>query len=136
LSDKAYKNIKQFFREYKDKVTILRGINGKIITESKKKLEVWKQYIEKLYGNDNIHAGQWAIEEDARQENIRQPILKEEFETALNVLKHNKATCIDNISGEMLKALEGQGKEILFKIIYDAYEKGIVPKDFEKCLMI
>lgn len=36
----------------------------------------------------------------------------------------------------MLKALEGQGKEILFKIIYDAYEKGIVPKDFEKCLMI
>jgi len=32
--------------------------------------------------------------------------------------------------------LEGQGKEILFKIIHDAYEKGLVPKDFEKCLMI
>ncbi|KAL4135345.1 hypothetical protein QTP88_006960 [Uroleucon formosanum] len=103
LSDKAYKNIKRFFREYKDKATILRGIDE---------------------------------EEDAGQENIGQPILKEEFETALNELKHNKATGIDNISGEMLKAWEGQGKEILFKIIYDAYEKGLVPKDFEKCLMI
>ncbi|CAI6352699.1 unnamed protein product [Macrosiphum euphorbiae] len=137
LSDKAYKNIKRFFREFKDKTTILRGTDGKIITEGKKKLEVWKQYIEKLYGNDNINAGQWVIEEeDAEQENIGQPILKGEFETALNELKHNKATGIDNISGEMLKALEGQGKEILFKIIYDAYEKGLVPKDFEKCLMI
>jgi hypothetical protein len=48
LSDKAYKNIKRFFREYKDKATILREIYGKIITEGKKKLEVWKQYIEKL----------------------------------------------------------------------------------------
>lgn len=36
LSDKAYKNIKRFFREYKDKTTILRGIDGKIITEGKK----------------------------------------------------------------------------------------------------
>jgi len=70
------------------------------------------------------------------QENIEQSILKEEFETALNKLKHNKATSVDNISGEMLKAMEGEGKEILFKIIYDAYEKGQVPNDFEKCLMI
>jgi hypothetical protein len=51
-------------------------------------------------------------------------------------LKHNKATGIDNISGEMLKAMEGQGKEILYKIIYNEYEKGLVPKDFEKCLTI
>lgn len=70
------------------------------------------------------------------KKNIGKPILKEEFETALNELKHNKATGIDNISGEILKSKEGQGKDILFKIIYDAYEKGLVPKDFEKYLMI
>lgn len=29
LSDKAYKNIKRFFSEYKDKATILRGVDGK-----------------------------------------------------------------------------------------------------------
>lgn len=80
---------------------------------------MWKQYIEKLYGNDSIHA--WTTEiEDAGQENIGQPILEEEFETALKELKHNKATGIDNISGEMLKAMEGQRKETLFKIIYNS----------------
>ena len=138
LSDKVYQIIKRFFREYKDKATILRGTDGKIIVEGKKKLKVWKQYIEKLYRNDSSrHAGQWIVEdEDAAQENKGQPILKEEFGTALKELKQNKATGIDNISGEMLKAMEGQGKETLFKIIYDTYENGLVPKDFEKCLMI
>jgi len=74
-------------------------------------LELWKQYIEKLYTSDNR---QWNIqEEDAIQENTGCPILKEEFETALKELKHNNATGIDNVSGEILKALEGQGKEAL-----------------------
>jgi len=53
LSDKAYKNIKRFFREYKD-TTILRGIDGKIITEGEKKLEVLKSYMEMIiYMRDN-----------------------------------------------------------------------------------
>lgn len=74
-------------------------------------LELWKQYIEKLYTCDNR---QWSIqEEDAIQENTGHPIFKKEFETALKELKHNKATGIDNVSGGILKALEGQGKEAL-----------------------
>lgn len=39
LNDKAYKNIKRFFREYKGKATILRGIDGNIITEGKKNMK-------------------------------------------------------------------------------------------------
>lgn len=109
LSDKTHKNIKWFFNEYKDKTTILRGADGKVITGGKNKLKLWKQYIEKL---------------------------NREFETALKELKHNKATGIDKVSGEMLKALEGQGKETLSKIIYEIYEKGLIHKDFKKCLMI
>lgn len=42
LSDKAYKNIRQFFSEYKDKAIILRGVDGKVITGGKNKLELWK----------------------------------------------------------------------------------------------
>lgn len=32
--------------------------------------------------------------------------------------------------------MEGQGKETLFKIIHDTCEKGLVPRDFEKCITI
>lgn len=53
LSDKAYKTIRLFFSEYKDKITILIGADGKVIKEEKNKLELWKQYIEKLYRRYN-----------------------------------------------------------------------------------
>lgn len=39
-SHKVYKNIKRFFSEYIDKATILRGADGKIITEGNEQLEV------------------------------------------------------------------------------------------------
>lgn len=85
---------------------ISKGNNHK----SEKKLEVCKSYnIVKLYGNDNRNAEQWTIEENyEKQNNIRESILKE-FEKALKELKHNKATRIDNIIGELLSAMERQG---------------------------
>jgi hypothetical protein len=106
LNDKAYRNIKQCISEYKGKTTILRETDSKVIMERKNKLELWKQYKEKLNRNDNRHAGQWNIVEDVRQENTGQPISKEEFEITLKKLKHNKVTRIDNISGEILKAMK------------------------------
>lgn len=43
--------------------------------------------METLYGNDNRLARQWNIQEkDAEEENIGQPIFKEEFETALKAI--------------------------------------------------
>lgn len=97
-----------------------RSYYGKVIIKGKNKLELWKHYLEKLYRNANI---QWNIQEDVNQENTGHPILKEEFKTELKDLIHNKATGIDNVSGNIFKALEGQGKETLFKIIlYETYE--------------
>lgn len=44
--DKVYKNIKWFFSKFKDRTTILRGINGKITIKGTINLDVWKEYIE------------------------------------------------------------------------------------------
>jgi len=70
------------------------------------------------------------------QYNTGPPILREEFEIAFKKLKSNKAPGIDELNGELLKALVGYGKDILFKIIGKAYETVIIPKDFEKCIII
>jgi len=70
------------------------------------------------------------------QYNKGPPILRKEFEIALKELKNNEAPGIDELNGELLKALEGYGKDILFRIIGKAYESGIIPKDFEKYIMI
>jgi len=63
-------------------------------------------------------------------------ILRDEFEIALKELKSNKVTGVDKLNGKLLKALDGYGKDILFRIIGKAYETGIIPKDFEKCIII
>ncbi|KAF0760714.1 craniofacial development protein 2-like [Aphis craccivora] len=61
---------------------------------------------------------------------------REEFEIALKELKSNKAPGIDKLNGELLKAQDGYGKDILFRIIGKTYENGIIPKDFEKYIII
>jgi len=68
--------------------------------------------------------------------NTGSPILREEFEIALKECKSNKASWIDNLNGELLKALEGYGKIILFRIIREAYKTFIISKDFDKCIII
>jgi len=65
------------------------------------------------------------------QYNTGPPILREEFEIVLKELKSNKAPGIDELNGELLKALYRYGKDILFRIIRKAYESDIIPKDFE-----
>lgn len=79
---------------------------------------------ERLYGNENVSVEQWNVgekENNEGQENIGQPIPKEEFEIVLKELKRNKATVIDNTSIKLLGATEGQGEET-FKIIHDTCE--------------
>jgi len=62
--------------------------------------------------------------------------LREEFEIALKELKSNKVPGIDELNGKPLKALDGSGKYILFRIIGKAYENGIILIDFKKCIII
>lgn len=50
LNEKTYKNVNRFFSECKDRVTILKGVSGKIIMKEKENLRLLKEYIEKVYG--------------------------------------------------------------------------------------
>jgi len=53
-------------------------------------------------------------EEEIQQHNRGPNLLREEFEIALKELKRNKAPGINNLRGELLNALDGYGKIILF----------------------
>jgi len=43
---------KRFFSKHRSRSTMLRNIDGKIIIDKTEKLRIWKEYIEKLYGNN------------------------------------------------------------------------------------
>lgn len=119
------------------KYEVLRGRDVKIIANNRERLVVWKEYIEELYRTDSTGASHKTPEvENRNQNNIGSSIMIEEIELAIKKLKRNKAAGIDHLSGELLVALEGTGKEILSYIITESYETGEVPEDFEKCVMI
>lgn len=63
-------------------------------------------------------------------------IMEWEFERAVKELKTNKAPGIDKISGDVIKVLGKNATSRLFLIIKEWYEKGWLPKDFEKSIII
>ena len=62
--------------------------------------------------------------------------MKEEFEKALNKLKHKKAPGIDEIPAEFIKNNGENVKNMLYELVYRIYETGEIPQDFTKCIIV
>ena len=70
------------------------------------------------------------------EEEIKLHILRSEFELALYDLKKNKAPGIDNITAELLQYSSTKLKEALYHLTRDIYEKGGVPDDYCKSIIV
>lgn len=46
MADKAYKIIKRFFSDYRNRSTFLRNSDGKVISDEEEKLKTWNDYME------------------------------------------------------------------------------------------
>lgn len=68
-------------------------------------------------------------EEDVNTD-TKGPCILKEFERALRELSDKKATGIDKIPAEIVKNLDEDTKNSLFKILNDSYEYGVIPADF------
>ncbi|VVC44875.1 Hypothetical protein CINCED_3A020906 [Cinara cedri] len=64
------------------------------------------------------------------------PILRSEFEQALYDLKQNKLPDTDYITTELLQSASTKMKDGLYKLIRDMYEKGDVPDDYCKSIIV
>ncbi|GFN75271.1 RNA-directed DNA polymerase from mobile element jockey-like [Plakobranchus ocellatus] len=81
----------------------IKAMNGDIIIDKEKILERWAEYIRELFKDDRK-------DHNIMKNNIAgPPIMKEEVETAIKKMKHGKATGPDNISVELIEALEDFG---------------------------
>ncbi|GFO08463.1 LINE-1 retrotransposable element orf2 protein [Plakobranchus ocellatus] len=64
------------------------------------------------------------------------PIMKEEVETAIKKMKHGKATGPDNISVELIEALEDFGIGKVTHLLNEIYDTGQIPTDLSKSIFI
>ncbi|GFO32443.1 hypothetical protein PoB_005894800 [Plakobranchus ocellatus] len=105
-------------------------MNGDIIIDKEKILERWAEYIRELFKDDRK-------DHNIMKNNFAGPlIMKEEVETAIKKMKHGKATGPDNISVELIEALEDFGIGKVTHLLNEIYDTGPIPTDLSKSIFI
>ncbi|GFO07993.1 Down syndrome critical region protein 3 homolog [Plakobranchus ocellatus] len=104
----------------------IKAMNGNIIIDKEKILERWAEYIRELLKDYNIMKNNFA----------GPPIMKEEVETAIKKMKHGKAIGPDNISVELIEALEDFGIGKVTHLLNEIYDTGQTPTDLCKSIFI
>uniref|UniRef100_A0A8D8XEA4 Craniofacial development protein 2 n=1 Tax=Cacopsylla melanoneura TaxID=428564 RepID=A0A8D8XEA4_9HEMI len=134
--DKAYGMVKQFFGEAKKKSSGIQNEIGQLVYEEKEIAKRWKEYLEKLYGDSNMNENTLETEDQTDENNKGEDITIEEFVKAMSEMKSRKAPGLDEVPAELLTNCGEKAKAMMYKIITNIYETGIVPSDFTKCLII
>uniref|UniRef100_A0A8D8YV05 Craniofacial development protein 2 n=1 Tax=Cacopsylla melanoneura TaxID=428564 RepID=A0A8D8YV05_9HEMI len=124
--EKAHNLIKKYFNQRRQMGNSIEDENKKLLIDDNDIVKRWKNYIEKLYHDDDELDE--LTEED---ENDGNEITREEFMSALNALKSKKACGKDQIPAELIKALDMDMKDFMFSIIQESYDTGEMPNDFQ-----
>ena len=95
-----------------------------------------KEYIEDLYNKSSKPSDDEMKPASVGEDSMGPDILFDEFEKTLSELKNGKATGIDGIPAEILKALGLTGKHELFEICLDIYSRGHWSRDFTDSIII
>ncbi|GFO08712.1 endonuclease-reverse transcriptase [Plakobranchus ocellatus] len=104
----------------------LKAMNGDIIIDKEKILERWAEYIRELFKD-------YRKGHNVMVHNFAGPlIMKEEVETAIKKMKNGKATGPDNISVELIEALEDFGTGKVTHLLNEIYDTGQIPTDLSK----
>ena len=126
-----YKNIEEVTGKRTCSATgCLKSKEGNIILEKGKILERWSEYIEELYNDDRY-------ERKIIKDNFGGPtILKDEIRSAIKQMKTGKALGPDEIATETIEAVEEFGVDILYDLLNEIYNTGIIPEDMFKSIFI
>ncbi|GFO22815.1 LINE-1 retrotransposable element orf2 protein [Plakobranchus ocellatus] len=108
----------------------IKALNGDIIIDKEKILERWAEYIRELFKDDRK-------DHKIMKNNFAgAPIVKKAVETAIKKMKHGKATGSDNISVELIEALEDFGIGKVTHLLNEIYDTGQIPTDLSKSIFI
>ena len=96
----------------------------------------WKEYVEDLYSKDGKPKNRSVEGTSKNDDEEGPPILRKEVEWAIKALKAKKAAGIDEVPAEVLKIMEENGINSVWKLCQRIYETGIWPEDFTTAVMI
>ena len=103
--------------------------DGRILFEQKDVADRWVEYIAELYDDER----QLLSDNNAL---TGKAILTSEVETAIRAMKRGKATGPDEISAEVLAALDSKNLNIITEICNDIYHTGFIPKGTRQSIFV
>ena len=110
----------------------LKSKTGEILMEEGEILTRWQEYISELYDDPERSTKPFTFTEPLSGPDI----LKTEIKLAIKQSKVNKATGPDDISTEMLQALEDIGLNTIYELFNKIYDTGDIPSDMIKSIFI
>ena len=109
----------------------INALNRSVLQETHDIANRWEEYVKDLLDDDQDP------EEIIFNHGDTGPIiLKSEVRWAFNKMKNGKSSGPDGVYTEMIKALEEEGIELLWKLISQVYETGVFPKEMLKSIFV
>ena len=102
-SKKAYQLVKDLTTEKQGKSTTIQDKSGRCLTEENEILNRWTEYCSDLY-NYETDGDPIVLDCPQISNEEHHPILREEVEAAVKVLKMGKSAGVDNIPAELVQA--------------------------------
>lgn len=119
-----HKKIKEITGTTRKKtVGIVTEADGTIITDIKRKIKRWTEYVEEIFHDERPKQEEIRLKEEI-------PIMKEEVIKALKNSKPRKAAGPDEVPSELLKLLEDDGENLLLDLFNTIYRTGMIPEQW------
>ena len=126
-----YKKIKEVTGTNRKKTgnSCITSKSGQVLFDQQEIQDRWKEYIEELFDDDRGEIPQM-------DNNDGPVILKEEVRKAIQSLRPGKAPGDDEITAEMLQALDDIGLDKITELCNKIYDTGYIPDDMKRSTFI
>lgn len=126
-----HKKIKEVVENRKDArgSNCIKDKNGKMLFDAEEIKCRWEEYVTELY-SDIRHDPPNTLNEDGPD------IMLSEVKKAIKMLKANKAPGNDQITSEMIKALDDDGVLKIHKLLNQIYRTGSIPQDMNESTFV
>ena len=134
-SKKTYQLVKDLTSSKQGQTTSIRNKDGKYLTEEQDILERWSKYCSELY-NYRATGDPEVLNVPPATDNDNFPILREEVEAAVKLLKKGKSAGADNVPAELVQAGGEAMISVLLTICNKIWQTGEWPTPWTQYLII
>ncbi len=133
----VYEATRKLCNDFPKKIGMVKDKNGKLLTEEQEIRDRWKEhFMEVLNREEPERIAEIEDNQDILDEISTEPITEAEIRVALKEMKLGKAPGIDSITVELLRADLETTIQTLHQFYTEVWEKGTVPEDWKKGLII